>query len=298
MIKKTLIESILIDSSTLDSEIKLYNFHIDSESAEFYSKQFSNVSGYIKEEKPDFSLVPNEMKEVIDFLKLNLPKEAIVLELGGSKYQHRSGYPGYFFENYIPLDISFTSIKNYVIKYNNYGIVADASKLPLKDKSVDAIFTHTFLEHPLDPNSVLVEIHRVLKDGGCVIHTDAWNCRWWQRYGIVGIKNYSDLTLKEKLIYLAAIFTEFRLIRYPVVILNRLFSLTFLSNSHNIKLKYKKLKPNYTLNLFCDEDAASSIDPVDVMFFYQSRGYKTIPKLNFIQKLFFNNYSIFFQKNC
>src|SRR5256885_10165621 len=39
--------------------------------------------------------------------------------------------------------------------------------LPFKDKSFDWIFASHVLEHVSDTRSVMIEIYRVLKDGGC-----------------------------------------------------------------------------------------------------------------------------------
>ena len=295
--EKNFIENILIDISPLEPNLKLYNYSESSDSANFYQNQFSTDAVMSKEEKPDFSKVPKEMNELMAFLKKNVDEDAIVVELGGSRYQHRSGYPNHVFKNYLPLDISYSSIKGYVEMYNRYGVVADACKLPFKDNSVDVFFTHTFLEHPLKPENVLLEINRVLKPGGYVIHSDAWNCRWWQRYGIVGIKKYSQLNFKEKMIYCVAKITEFKLFRFPLIILHRFHRILFNSTTKSVSLMYKKLKPNYTLYLYCDEDAASSIDPIDVMLFYNSRNYKSIPNYSFVNKLFFRNLNIYFQKS-
>jgi ubiquinone/menaquinone biosynthesis C-methylase UbiE len=295
--EKHFIENILIDPTSLDPNLKLYNYSEISDSANFYQNQFSTGAGKPKEEKPDFSKVPKEMNELMLFLKNRVDENAIVLELGGSRYQHRSGYPNYIFKNYIPLDISYSSIKGYVETYDKYGIAADACKLPFKNNSIDVVFTHTFLEHPLKPEDVLSEINRVLKPGGYVIHSDAWNCRWWQHYGVVGIKKFNELTIKEKFIYLAAKFTELKVLRFSAIVLKRFFRLLFQSKKSNIELKYGKLTPNYNLYLYCDEDAASSIDPVDVMLFYGSRNYKIIPEPNLMDKLFFRNLNIYFQKS-
>lgn len=289
-------ENILIDSSTKESNRKLYNYSEKSESAKFYFNQFSKNENVESNLQPDYSKVPAEMKELMAFLKENAPKDGVIVELGGSKYQHRSGYPNYTFPNYIPLDISYTSIQGYVDAYDRFGIVADACQLPFKDRSVDVIFTHTFLEHPLKPENVLKEIDRVLKPGGLVVHSDAWNCRWWQRYGVVGIKKFGEMTGKEKMIFIGAKITEFKLFRMPAIIGQRAISLLFRKKKEKMDLRYKKLDPNYELHLYCDEDAASSIDPIDVMLFYESRNYRALPQLSFFNKLFFRNLNIYFRK--
>lgn len=47
--------------------------------------------------------------------------------------------------------------------------VADAHKLPFKDRTFDAVFCLETLEHVENPEKVISEIYRVLKDDGCII---------------------------------------------------------------------------------------------------------------------------------
>lgn len=290
------LDVLLINKDTFESDSKLYNFIEKSASADFYNNQFLSDNLPNKEENPDFSKSPVEMQELMNFLRENVDSNAIIIELGGSRHQRRSGYPNYIFNNYIPLDISYSSIKAYTHIYKKFGIVSDACSLPFKDASIDVIYTHAFLEHPFRPDLVLSEIHRVLKPGGYVIHSDAWNCRWWQCYGILGVKKFQILTIKEKLIYIGAKLTEIKVIRQPLIILRRALNLCLYSHSENLSLKYRKLNPNYNLHLYCDEDAASSIDPINVSLFYTTRGYTLIPNFNFFQKLFFRNLNIYHRK--
>ena len=49
-------------------------------------------------------------------------------------------------------------------------------------------------------------------------------------------------------------------------------------------LNFKKLIPNFELELGRDEDAYSSIDPHAVAIYYQSRGFKTY---DFMKRIFF-----------
>ncbi len=45
-------------------------------------------------------------------------------------------------------------------------IKSSAENIPLKDESIDFVFSYNALEHFLDPEKVLLEIHRILKPGG------------------------------------------------------------------------------------------------------------------------------------
>jgi ubiquinone/menaquinone biosynthesis C-methylase UbiE len=291
-------KGILKDELKKQESNKLFNFLSESESSKFYDQLF-NESFEKKERKGLFDEVKlatrekgeayKVMETIVSFLEKELHADAIVIELGGGRYQERSANAYKRFKYYYPLDISYSSIKNYSTKYDKEGIIADATNLPFKDDSVDCIFTHTFLEHPLAPEKILSEIVRVLKPGGIVVHNDAWFCRWWHRYGIVGLKKYNDLPFKEKIIWLLAKLTEISVLRIPPIIVRRFIKNILNPNPKNIDLSYIKLKPNYNLYLGCDEDAASSIDPIDVVRFYESRGFKLIDKLSFKARIFYPN---------
>lgn len=51
---------------------------------------------------------------------------------------------------------------------DNVQFLADAHHVPLKDGSVDGVLVQAVLEHVLDPQAVVAEIHRVLRLGGLV----------------------------------------------------------------------------------------------------------------------------------
>lgn len=284
------------------------NFLVESESSKFYNeffdssrveKKFPDLYHQVKEGYKTDGTANNRMEAIISFLSQNLDPEAVVVELGGGIYQERSANAYARFKNYFPLDISLSSISRYTEKFQKIGIVCDATNLPFADSTVDCIYSHTFLEHPLEPEKVLKEISRVLKKGGIVVHNDAWFCRWWQHYGFIGLKRPSGFTNKERLIYAAYKVSENKVLRISPIIFRRLIR-HFLGsqNEKPIRLEYKKLKPNYTLHLGCDEDAASSIDPVDVIRFYESRGFRTYHPLSLKERIFYPNKEIIMIKNA
>jgi ubiquinone/menaquinone biosynthesis C-methylase UbiE len=298
-------KDILKELPKTDPNEKIFNYISDSASATFYDQFYGD---YKKKETPelleDIRKTHREegtaykiMETIISFLEKELPKDGVVVELGGGMYQHRSANAYKRFEHYYPLDIGYSNIKSYTEKFNKEGFVADATNLPFKNNSIDCILTHTFLEHPLEPENVLKEITRVLKPGGIVVHNDAWFCRWWQRYGFVDLKKFSNLTLKEKAIWTAAKITELPLLRIPPIIIKRTVKQVFSPHPKNIALDYSKLKPNYSLHLGCDEDAASRLDPIDVVRFYESRGFTLMNKLSLKERLFYPNKYIMLRKN-
>jgi ubiquinone/menaquinone biosynthesis C-methylase UbiE len=302
----TTIKDFIVDEKLKKIESnKIYTFLEESKSAKFYDELFSET--HKKDDKPELYDQTKQLakeknnaygiiEKVVLFLEQELHKDAIVIEIGGGVYQARSANACNRFNNYFPLDISYSSIKRYCEKFNKVGFVGDAKELPFKDNSIDCIFTHTFLEHPLEPEKVLSEISRVLKVGGIVIHNDAWFCRWWHRYGLIGLKKYQNMIKKEKMIHIAAKISELKVLRVPPIILKRLYKEIFQSKKAPLNLTYKKLTPNYQLHLGCDEDAASSIDPIDVVRFYESRNFVLVNQLSFIQRLFYPNKYIVLKK--
>jgi len=300
------LESILKEYLTAqtDENPLVLNLLTEADTAKFYSDMYSEGfeperPALYQQNKQEFSKKDNAhgtMSELIQLIKKLVPAEGSVIELGGSVYQKRSGNAVHELKNYFPLDISYSSMARYADQFNRQAIVADATILPFRNKSVDCFVTHTFLEHPHRPDLVLEEVHRSLKQGGIVVHNDAWFCRWWHRYGIVGLKPWKDMTSNEKLVYIGYKITELKLVRIPPILLRRLFKALFIKAKSPIKLAYKKLKPNYDLHLMCDEDAATSIDPVDVIRFYESRGYELLEPLSFKQRLFLGNRWVGFRK--
>lgn len=282
---------------------KIYNFLNASPSSKFYEELF--LENLKRNQQPELydqvkafaqnGMPYTIMEEITTYLQKELNESDIVIEIGGGVDQERAGDAYKKFKHYFPLDISHSSIRRYTETFNKIGFVCDATQLPFKDNSIDCIFTHTFLEHPLDPNAVLKEISRVLKPNGIVVHNDAWFCRWWHRYGFIGLKKFNHMSSKEKLIYILAQITEVKIIRYPPIMIKRLWN-NFFKNKKNIDLSYQKLKPNYNLHLGCDEDAASSIDPIDVIRFYESRDFVCVLDLSFRQKLLFPNKFIILKK--
>ncbi|MBP9773597.1 MAG: class I SAM-dependent methyltransferase [Candidatus Peribacteraceae bacterium] len=53
-----------------------------------------------------------------------------------------------------------------IFYYKGVDIVADATRLPLADNSIDGIICESLLEHVPDPNAIMADMLRVLKPGG------------------------------------------------------------------------------------------------------------------------------------
>ena len=298
------IEDILDKDKIKGVDGKVYNCLNESESSQFYSELFSE--SFEKRNRPElFEQVKAShsqagtayriMDKIVGKLRKMLPAEASVIEIGGGVHQQRAGNAYQYFPNYYPLDISDSSINRYVSTFDRPGVVADATELPFKSDSIDCIFTHTFLEHPIQPEEVVSEIARVIKPGGIVVHNDAWFCRWWQRHGVVGLKRFGNMSTSEKMIAIGAKITEFPPLRIPPIVIGRFFRETFGGKART--LRYSKLNPNYELHLGCDEDAASRIDPIDVVRFYEANGFSLVSPLSTKQRLFYPNKYVMLKKD-
>jgi len=80
--------------------------------------------------------------------------------------------------------------------FSNIDIVADVSRLPLKDRSVDGVICQSLLEHVSDPDKILSEIKRVLRPKGYLLvvvpflegyHPAPEDYRRWTKKGVIDL---------------------------------------------------------------------------------------------------------------
>ena len=69
----------------------------------------------------------------------------------------------------VGIDISGERLKD--VKSSIVVIQADAQRLPLKANSIDCVLCSEVLEHLVDPDQCIGEVHRVLKSGGVACFT-------------------------------------------------------------------------------------------------------------------------------
>jgi ubiquinone/menaquinone biosynthesis C-methylase UbiE len=83
--------------------------------------------------------------------------DAVALDIGASGDDHRDLFP-----NRTTVNIDAT---------NKPDVVADAHHLPFADESFEFVVCSEMLEHTVNPQQVVNEIHRVLTPGGRVVLT-------------------------------------------------------------------------------------------------------------------------------
>jgi len=135
-------------------------------------------------------------KKNLDFMRRKIRKlYGSVLDVGGGDTIDRLKFtPG---DYYVCLDLKKT-------KYSS--LLADAHKIPFKNKTFDCVICNAVLEHVRQPEIVLSEINRVLKQDGLLwisvpflqhIHADPYDFRRYTNYGIFHELESAGFEVKE-----------------------------------------------------------------------------------------------------
>lgn len=129
--------------------------------------------------------LPEVKDEVVQIAKQFYQQKPVDLELGCGKGALKD-----VFANYIGLDISLYILKE---RFKGKNVVqADMQQLPIKDSSVDFVFSIAAIEHVPNPEKVFHEADRILKNGDVAYLAPAWFCKPWAAQGLP-IKQYSEL---------------------------------------------------------------------------------------------------------
>jgi SAM-dependent methyltransferase len=150
---------------------------------------------------------------------------------------------------------------------------ADATALPFDNNEFDAVWSVAVLEHVPRPELALQEVCRVVRPGGVVLMAPAWHTRPWFADGCP-VRSYAELPWKGRLIKLSIPMRDFFLWRYMRILLRRSFRwVRYSSVAGPVGLSYVSLRPNYQQFWMSDSDACNSLDPFDVIFWFESRGH-------------------------
>jgi len=110
-----------------------------------------------------------QLSEISEAIKRNSHYAyGLLVDIGSGNTPYKQFFKGKI-KDYITIDtINF--------KGNKPDIFGSALNLPIKDNSIDTIFSSQVLEHVPNPNKMINEIHRVLKEGGiCILTTHMAN---------------------------------------------------------------------------------------------------------------------------
>ena len=116
----------------------------------------------------------NKKKALVNKYYRFVDKDAIILDLGGGTGLYRDLWPEHY--RYICLDNDTVKLKGLVHQHPlDFVLLADASRIPIKDQSIDVIFCSSFSHHVSEDvlDKVLGESARVLKVSGKLLFLDA-----------------------------------------------------------------------------------------------------------------------------
>lgn len=234
----------------------------------------------------DITIYQRRIRELLPYVRF----DGLILEIGCGK-----GLMSKVGSSYIGIDISEEALKGNAFKC----VVASAESLPFPDGAFTCIFSYHTLEHIQYPELALSEIDRVLSPSGTVFLKPAWNCRTWSNRKLIK-KPYSILPIRDKiekaLIPVLNSLVLRGLATIPKRILKDLYY-TFIKNPTD--LKYRRLHPDYVYDEYwsSDADAAVSIDPCDVIWFFKSKGYTIPSHPSFLRRIFARSEGVVAQRN-
>ena len=167
---------------------------------------------------------------------------------------------------YTGLDISPT-VERY---YHKRFVLGSATAMPFDNDSFDTVWSIWVLEHVPNPEAALVEIRRVVKDGGVLFLGPQWDCHPWQADGY-DVRPYGDFGLSGKLIK-AAIPARVILTRLAMPAVRLARGVAWQLTGHPTTFRYHRLNPNFQTFWEPDSDAVNSLDFYEMALWFRSRG--------------------------
>ncbi len=231
---------------------------------EFY-ENIDRESVYTPEKLPEQHGAYNSILSFINRYDLSKKK---ILEAGASKglFQDLVG-------DYTGLDIAESLTKHF---HKPYVCLSDDGIYPFKDNTFDAVWTWKVFEHIPDIDTALKELCRVVKPGGYVLFSPAWQCRPWAAEGYP-VRPYSDFGLSGKLIKASIPLRNSLAWRISWVLPKRIFRHIFHCLGYRLRnLPTRQLQPNYSDFWMSDSDAVHSIDPHDAILWFEANGFECV----------------------
>jgi len=171
---------------------------------------------------------------------------------------------------YVALDLAMKA----VVENSNRGVVADMEVLPFRDASIGCVFSIAAMEHVPNPERVLDEIARVLRDGGIAVLAPAWHCRTWAAEGLE-FRPYSALRFSQKarkaLIPLRNAIWWRAAFELPRRVVREMRA-----RRGPVAFSYDRLNPNLEHYIGTDSDAFTCMDPQAMAIWFASRGWEVV----------------------
>jgi SAM-dependent methyltransferase len=200
-------------------------------------------------------------KRISDFVRDYGLLDRPVLDIGSGR-----GYLQDFANDYTGLDVSSTAGRFYHKKF----VQASATAMPFPDNSFDGAWSIFVLEHVPNPEQMLSETRRVLRDGAVLFLMPAWNVPPWRAdgyevrpygdFGPLGMLIKASIPVRSSQLFMATTLLPIRIMRAVA------------AQTGPTHLHYRRLKPNYEHYWTNDSDAVNSIDVHEALLWFLSRG--------------------------
>lgn len=195
-------------------------------------------------------------------------------------------------DDYTGADVSEEVRPHY---HKPYVVVKDA-RYPFPDGSFEAIWTIATYEHIPDLDSAMRELARLLKPGGLLFFSPAWQCRPWAAEGYA-VRPYADFGLKGKLIKALIPLRDNVAWRSLWIFPKRMIRhLAFILGHKPREIKHRKLKANYETFWTSDSDACNSIDPHDAILWLCCHGFRCLSHPLHLKAFFVRTGELVFQR--
>ena len=256
-----------------------------AELSEFYAKAYSappalsptdieREARYVRiaEEAAQGFDITGMVRRFVDRYQL---QTASVLDVGSGR-----GYLQDLVGDYTGLDISAPAARFYHKRF----VVGTATAMPFSQDSFDAAWSIWVLEHIPNPESALVEFRRVVKPGGLILLSPAWNCTPWAADGYE-VRPYSDFGPPGKLLKASLpLQNSSPVVALGLITFRAVGALTSFDGKPT-RLHYRRLQPNYGQYWTNDSDAVNSIDSLEAVRWFESRGDECLNCRKGIQRL-------------
>jgi SAM-dependent methyltransferase len=200
-------------------------------------------------------------ERIAEFVRQYNLKDRPILDIGSGR-----GYLQDAAKDYTGLDISSTVARFYHKKF----VLGSATAMPFGDNSFAGAWSIWVLEHVPNPEQMLAETRRVLRDKGVLFLMPAWNTPPWLADGY-NVRPYSDFGLKGKIIK-ASVPIRASQFFHALTLLPVRFARAVAGLAGATTLHYRRLEPNYEHYWTNDSDAVNSIDMHEVAMWFESRG--------------------------
>jgi SAM-dependent methyltransferase len=186
-----------------------------------------------------------------------------ILDIGSGR-----GYLQDAVADYTGLDLSPDVARHYRKPF----VVGSATEMPFRDNVFDVAWTIWVMEHIPLPQRAYEEMRRVVKPGGLLYLTVAWNAPPWLADGFE-VRPYADFRLAGKLVKATVPIRRSAAFRMAHIVPTRLTRLAaYRLIDAKAPLRYGRLSPNYEVYWQADSDAAVSLDRFESSLWFESRG--------------------------